>query len=120
MHNRTPDDSRFIWRLAPALLALSLGGCSAGNLPKFGPLPREETSRVLPFLRDGVTSRAECLARFGEPKRVFDHGTILIYGSANYGVPIGFTELVLAFDAQGVLRRHALILEPRYNFISDK
>ena len=101
------------------LLALVLGGCASDKMPKFGPLAPDATNQLLPFLRDGVTTKAECVARLGEAPFVYCKGTALIYRMV-YGQvvdnPSGFSfhELVLVFDENGLLRRHALVQKPGY------
>jgi hypothetical protein len=107
------------WRFHAVLLAIPLCGCMNDYLPQFGPLPADQTSTILPFVRDGITTRAECIARLGETPDVYDHGRTLIYQNLNYGVATGPTDLVLSFDAQGMLRRHALVRKPQYIFTSN-
>jgi hypothetical protein len=114
------------WRFSGALLASLLGGC-VQETPKYGPIAPEAASAILPFLRDGITTRAECLARLGDPSFAYDNDTTLVYLSENgfhAGVPLPLSQtpwssawptasLVLAFDEHAVLRRHEIVERPR-------
>ena len=112
--------------LAAAALLLS-GGCASGPPPEFGALAPETAAERLPFLRDGITSKAECLARLGAATAEYDHDRTLIYEIEGYAPGPKTTldssrgnnprwdckyDLVLSFDEAGVLRRHTLVQKP--------
>lgn len=77
--------------------------------------------QLLSFLHDGTTTRTEVVERLGEPSAQLRADHILTYrivgsDAAGYGVwaphatqPDARLSLVLVFDDQGVLQRHALI-----------
>lgn len=89
---------------------LLLGGC-AGN-------PRGEPD-LLGFLQDGSTRREDVYLRLGEPSAQYESGRILAFRLAKdegglYPVttpywPSESYSLILVFDAQGLLSRHALV-----------
>jgi hypothetical protein len=75
---------------------------------------------LLDFLTDGVTRREEVLATLGPPSARFEDSRILAYrltkGDGGYLISaIGGTwtdidvNLMLAFDRDGVLKRHSLV-----------
>lgn len=112
--------------LASVALLLS-GGCASGPPPEFGPLTPETAAERLPFLRDGITSKAECLARLGAATAEYDHDHTLIYVIEGYTPGTKTTldssrgknprwdcnyDLVLSFDEAGVLCRHTLVQKP--------
>jgi len=115
--------------------ALLLVGCASRSYaPVFGPRPAAETAQRLPFLRDGITTRAECAARLGLAQAEFEEGRIWVYAftatanggarqrgsvdGALIGQPSDFTDtahpydLVLTFGADGRLTRHTLVEKP--------
>lgn len=75
---------------------------------------------LLEFLNDGVTRRDDALLKLGEPTATYESSKILAYrlrkDEAGY-VLLAHQEnwrsaeysLILVFDAQGVLQRHALV-----------
>ena len=105
-----------------------------GRPPEFGPRPAHETAAKLPFLRDGITTQAEVLARLGSPvhrmskDRTWFYPFVLTrdggllqsgFGRLNVvGVPEMredrryWYELVLTFDASERLVRHTLVEKP--------
>jgi hypothetical protein len=100
-------------RLSGIGLAL-LAACSAPGL--------QGQADLLGFLQDGATRREEVHTRLGEPNASYEGDRILAYrlvrDEAGYVLVRGRRlvdwrevryNLMLAFDAQGVLRRHALI-----------
>lgn len=106
--------------LAPLAAVVLMAGCATPQPPGVSPDPA-----LVAFLNDGVTRRAEVLARLGEPSTVFERDCILTYriagdpergfwirergGQANVGW-IGVNHsLVLVFDEQGLLQRHSLV-----------
>ena len=121
---RFTNAKKTTWRLASVVLGLLLlGGCATTH-PEFGAIAPEATAERMPFLRDGVTTRVECLARLGPARAAYEEDNSLvyvIYGSATGQVSQQFFmsgdmqqadrhyDLVLSFDAQGVLRRHTLM-----------
>jgi hypothetical protein len=59
-----------------------LAACAIGTPPPpppFGPVATGELAMLLPFLQDGVTTRAELLARLGPPDGEFSAGATWIY-----------------------------------------
>jgi hypothetical protein len=77
---------------------------------------------LLDFLADGATPRSEVVARLGQPTRCLRSGEICTYrvshdeagqyvklevGGSNWMDTDG--SLVLVFDADGVLQRHAIV-----------
>jgi hypothetical protein len=109
-----------VFLTAAALLA---GGCA--STAEFAALPPSTANQRIPFLSDGITTKAECLARLGYPSIDDQANTLVyeVYGSANGAVSqlrsSGDLEgadrrydLVLTFDAQGILRRHTLVQKP--------
>jgi hypothetical protein len=62
---------------------------------------------------------ADCIARFGNMVSVYDGGSTYVYSNVNFGPSIGFNQVVLCFDAQGVLSRHAIVLTPRELDVPD-
>jgi len=99
-------------RTAGVLLFLVLAaGCATQPLGRAG---------LLDFIRDGQTTREEAYLRLGEPSAFFEGGQIMSFrlGQDDGGYfPIEKTQgfmgvrysLILAFDDQGILRRHSLI-----------
>lgn len=75
---------------------------------------------LLDFLQDGKTTKEEVFLHLAEPSAMFEGGRIFTYrlnedeggytikGSKEKGWS-GKYSLVLSFDANGVLRRHALV-----------
>lgn len=100
-------------RSAIAVLAVACAFAACADVP---------TGRadLLDFLDDGVTQRDEVRLRLGEPSATYEGETILAFrlrkdrqgyllvrpSDAWQGVRYN---LMLAFDAGGVLRRHALV-----------
>lgn len=95
--------------LVPTLAALI--GCTT---------PPVGRADLLDFLRDGTTTRAEVHLRLGEPSSQYEQDRVLAYrlakdagGFAVVRPQPGWAgvshNLMLAFDADGVLRRHALV-----------
>ena len=81
------------------------------------PVAKEE---LLAFLADGATARAQVHERLGEPSRRYEQSNLESYrvGRRELGWFVhpghdGWTEarysLVLEFDEQGLLKRHALV-----------
>ena len=116
-----------------ALVLIGLAtGCatSSEQAPVFGPRPPAETLERLPFLRNQITTQAECEARLGPPAAVFGSDRTWGYvfvgtksgglrlGSADNDQPADLTDtrhkdgLVLTFDADGRLTRLTLIEKP--------
>lgn len=67
------------YQLAALVLPGLLAACATGPPPAFGPRPDAEVRERLPFLREGLTTRAEVEARLGEPDGRFDDGATLTY-----------------------------------------
>jgi hypothetical protein len=107
-----------------ALLAL---GCRPPTLEVAAPAEWAETPFA--FLVDGGTTRTEAVLRLGAPSAVLEQGRVLTYAYTRDGAlwcrsgrirflnrgarvyPGGAVqELVLAFDAQGLLSRHSLVV----------
>jgi hypothetical protein len=105
---------------AVAVLALLQAGC--GTTPP----PAEPLGALVDvaFIRDGVTTRGECIQRLGAPSRTMATGTggeVLTYwlgrdaagglrAVVSWAVfePVRYS-LVLSFDAAGVLVRHSMV-----------
>ncbi len=96
-----------------AVIALTtvLAGC--GTTPVGNP-------ELLAFLKDGSTTREDVYLQLAEPSATFEGGRILTYllDQDQRGYVLmrrrekawnGRFSLVLAFDEQGVLRRHSLV-----------
>lgn len=76
--------------------------------------------QLLDFLQDGITTREDVYMRLAEPSAVWEGGRMMTYqidrNEKGY-VPMRRREaawtakysLVLAFDNQGILRRHSLV-----------
>lgn len=82
--------------------------------------PQQGQSDLLDFLQDGNTRREEVQMRLGEPNAMYEGNRIVAYrlrrDQAGYVLVKGGSDwqevrynLMLAFDAQGVLRRHTLV-----------
>lgn len=132
MPDQRPESRHaFLRRLGGlASLALALGVALAGCATS-APEVRLETDPAaldctpsLRFLSDGATSRAEVLARLGEPSSVWEPERILVYAvlrgeTGRFHVawtPAAATplrrshDLVLVFGSDGLLERHALVV----------
>lgn len=98
-----------LWMLAIACMALL--ACATT------PMGRED---LLDFLKDGKTRREDVQLQLGEPSAQYEESRILAYrlskDEAGY-VLVGHRDnwlgvqynLMLEFDADGVLRRHSLV-----------
>lgn len=97
--------------------ALGVGACATAPPP---PPAQLLASEPLAFLVDGRTARAEVTLRLGLPARTFEADRIAIYRmgwsaergafALDYAPTTGRAwDLVLVFDAAGVLARHALV-----------
>lgn len=75
---------------------------------------------LLDFIHDGQTTKEDVLLKLGEPNALYEESRILTYrlsqdekGWILLGPTKGwgeaFVNLVLVFDAQGVLRRHSQV-----------
>jgi hypothetical protein len=77
---------------------------------------------LLDFIEDGKTSREETYLSLGEPSSIYEEERILCFrlgqderGYFIVGKGLGWgwagikTSLIMVFDDQGVLRRHALV-----------
>jgi len=93
------------------ILCLGIAGCAAA------PKGRKD---LIDFLDDGVTRRDEVLARLGPPSARFEDSRILAYrlardeGGYLLAASSGTwadtdVNLMLVFDGDGVLQRHALV-----------
>lgn len=93
------------------LLAGLIAGCASVPLGK---------PDLLGFIRDGKTTREQTYLGLGEPTGSYEAGRILSFrlgkdegGYFVVGKASGFagvkTSLIMVFDEQGVLRRHALV-----------
>jgi len=93
------------------MVCITLAACSTQ------PIGRKD---LLEFLSDGVTRRDEALLKLGEPSAKYESSRILAYRLRKdevgyvllahrdnwYGVQYS---LILVFDDQGILNRHALV-----------
>ncbi len=97
--------------LGVALAVLQLAGCAS---------PPAGRKDLLEFLHDGSTTRAQVELALGEPNAQFENSRVLAYrlkkGAAGYVLlrqRDGWTsvqyDLMLLFDAAGVLQRHSLV-----------
>ncbi|WP_298828028.1 hypothetical protein [uncultured Piscinibacter sp.] len=89
------------------------------------PPQQQGQSDLLDFLQGGSTRREEVQMRLGEPNALYEGNRILAYrlrrDQGGYVLVKGGSDcqevrynLMLAFDAQGVLRRHTLVeVNPR-------
>jgi len=93
------------------LLAAFLAGCASAPIGQGG---------LLDFIQDGQTTKEDVLLKLGEPNALYEESRILTYrlsqdekGWILLGPTKGwgeaFVNLVLVFDAQGVLRRHSQV-----------
>jgi len=108
-------NSRLVPRFALVAL-LSLGVLAGCSTPGFS-----GNRALLDFLRDGTITRAQVVEQLGEPSAQLRADRILTYrivGSESEGYalwaphapwPEARHSLVLVFDEQGVLQRHALV-----------
>ncbi len=96
------------------IVGLGIAGCAAA------PKGRKD---LLDFLADGATRRDEVLARLGPPSARFEDSRVLAYRlasdeggyrlAASSGSWAGTDyNLMLVFDGDGVLKRHALVRIP--------
>ena len=98
-----------------ALIAVLSTGCVATRQPAADP-------RLLDFLQDGQTSKEAVLLKLGQPSALLEGGRILTFRLGHekkrgyFLREAGVTDwlslrysLVLVFDDQQVLRRHALV-----------
>jgi hypothetical protein len=101
------------WGLA-GLVLVALMGC----LSIVKPMGDETASQWIPFIRDGTTTLEEVRNRMGEPSDTYEDGRVLIYWMCEEGKRLrsgkdcktGHTfNLVLVFEADGVLERHSLV-----------
>ena len=130
MHRSVPAGCALI------IAVFALAGCATtkGPPPEFGPRLTGETAARLPFLRDGITTEEEIVARLGSPAgRLQEYRTWfytfvqtedggLRQSAVHYGSLLGVPEerddqryrfqLVLTFDANGRLVRHTLVEKP--------
>ena len=99
-------------RLAAVLAIVSLASCASP------PPPAQDliASGALGFLSDGATTREQATLRLGIPARTFEGDRIAIYrmgwgeeGELRSVNTTGSYDLVLVFDASGVLVRHGLV-----------
>jgi hypothetical protein len=102
---------------AALLIAYGALGCATPGPP---PPIEQLVSQDLGYLVDGSTTREQAALRLGLPSRSFEADRILIYRMtrleggtlqpAAWDRPLvaGY-DLVLVFDGQGVLERHALV-----------
>ena len=96
--------------VAVAAIALATGCGTRGALPK------AEASEIIPFVRAGITERAEILVRLGEPYGSFEEGRIVLYGVSwkdqirwsAYGGPGPF-QLVIVFGSDGIVARYSVV-----------
>jgi outer membrane protein assembly factor BamE (lipoprotein component of BamABCDE complex) len=107
-------------------LALLLG-CVPPVVP---PEPQRLQQGLLAFLADGRTTREEVLLKLGTPLATFEGDRLWTYDFSwhpdgewrrvgvtvqspwHYGFRPGACSLVLVFNAQGVVVRHSLVVEP--------
>ena len=94
------------------LVTVGLAACAA-------PVSRGQKG-LIDFIRDGVTTRQEVLARLGEPGATYEADRILTYRLGRdqggdylfrnksdwFGV---CSNLVLVLDDHGILRKHSLV-----------
>lgn len=97
--------------LGVALAALQLAGCAR---------PPAARKDLLEFLHDGSTTREQVELALGEPSARFEHSRVLAYrlkkDQAGYVLlprrdnwaSVQY-DLMLLFDASGVLQRHSLV-----------
>jgi hypothetical protein len=113
-------------RRAAAAALLLLAGCAGAPGPSTDP-GRFDATPSLGFVADGATTRAEAVARLGEPAASLEGGRILAFAlvvgrdarphlvSPPVGAGAGWMTapqrhaLVLVFGGDGVLERHALV-----------
>ena len=102
-------------RLFVAMLSLFMAAFVAGCAS--APVGQGD---LLDFVQDGRTTKEDVLLKLGEPNALFENASILTYrlsqdekGWVVLGPTKGwgeaFVNLVLVFDAQGVLRRHSQV-----------
>lgn len=74
--NRSGEHERSSWvRMGLVILTLLLVGCATVVTPQ----DPQIVGQMLPFIRDGKTSREEVLNRLGEPANRYEGGRILTY-----------------------------------------
>ena len=112
------------------LWSLAAGLCVAGcATPDVQPISPADETAVVSGVFDGVTTKEDVLFRFGVPSSRFEHDRILGYTLSEPEPPVlgepaglgaarrsrfrrarsGEYDLILVFDANRVLARHALI-----------
>jgi hypothetical protein len=101
------------------LIPIAIGFLLAGTAGCSTPAPHGQAS-LLDFIKDGSTTKQEVRQRLGEPGAVYVQERVLTYrlsrdAGGYYALPnksdwTGVcSNLVLAFDANGLLRRHSLV-----------
>jgi hypothetical protein len=101
---------RVVAMLLPILLAAA-GGCASQTVGN---------QKLLEFLAPGRTTRADAILQLGEPSRSYEDARILTYRVDKEDDAYTIVEsmrawngvhysLVLVFDDQGVLQKHALV-----------
>jgi hypothetical protein len=99
--------------------ALLVAGCAASTVAPADPLV---VSEVLPYIRDGKTSRNEVLRRLGDPDYRHEGGRIVAYKmwmcAGEEQVPFssktrcrdhGTYNLVLVFGPRNLVEQHSLV-----------
>lgn len=105
--------------VAIAVLGITLFTAACAT-PKPPPAADVLSRRDLAYLVDGSTTREQALLRLGLPSRSFEGERILLFRLgwtereglapvAWHSAALAGYDLVLVFDAQGVLARHALV-----------
>ncbi len=100
-------------KTAILLVALLASGCTY----HIARLDEKAAATLVGFIDNGRTTRAEIVARLGEPHRVFERDNIITYVANEEGgqlalirfSQIGTHHLVIALDANGVVERHSII-----------
>jgi len=94
--------------------AAAIAGCSA-TIQSIG---KGSARELVPFIEDGKTTRADVVAKLGNPVDTFEQGKIVTYRMRPTGDGLSVAgsldkdasyELVLSFDERNVLRRHNLL-----------
>ena len=116
-------------RVAIILFLIVISGCTATPTTRI--IEDQPNSNQMPFIRDGITVRAEVHAQLGEPASTYEDERIVTYWlekdeaeelvvantrhlkkgrSESIMEEVGLYDLVLVFDSNGVLERHSFVL----------